>query len=380
MPIEKPIAACAFGASRHTHRGRVSVACGCLAWSWLTLGYAGDAGSKAEARTHFDRGLLLLDAGDLDAAAAEFEAAHALVPAALAAYDAALAHARLNRPLPAVRLLRDASERSPSAALRDKISVLLHEQEARLGKLLVQVTGTDGKPIADAELHAAGYTREQLRVGQVAEVAPGSITLRIVAAGHAPIERTLRVEAGTRQELAMVLEPSEILPAPAPPAAPPKTAVVREASAEPARDAAASKQEPASEQALPTAGIVTAGVGAALMAASVAVLWDADRGFVQLGPEVDAFNASTSPGAHCSRGNHVSECRSRSEELNQRHADLNRERMFGFVGLGVGAAAAVTGVVWCLSARSAQKTSATRQPLEVVVAPGLSSLLLTGSF
>jgi hypothetical protein len=358
----------------------LSLACGCLAWSWLALGYAEGASSKAEARAHFDRGLLLLDAGDLDAAASEFEAAHALFPAALTAYDAALAHARLNRPLAAVRLLRDASERNPAAPLREKISVLLREQEARLGKLLVQVTDTAGARIEDAELEAQGYTREQLRVGQIAEVSPGSISLRIVAAGHAPIERSIHVEAGARQELSVVLE-RESPTTPIPRAAAPTTANVRAVAAQPANpDAPATKQDPASASSLPIAGVVTAGVGAAVIATSIAVLWDADRGFMQLAPEVEAFNASTSPGAHCSRGNHVSECRNQSEELNQRHADLTQQRMFGFVGLGVGAAVAVTGVVWCLSARSPRQASANRPPLEVAAAPGMTSLLLRGSF
>jgi hypothetical protein len=101
---------------------------------------------------------------------------------------------------------------------------------------------------------------------------------------------------------------------------------------------------------------------------------------VQLSPEVDAFNASTSPGGQCGRGNHVSECRARSQELNQRRADLNQERLFGFVGLAVGAAAVVTGIVWCASATQPRGASTARLPLQLVVTPGVTSLLATGSF
>ena len=354
-----------------------STLAGCwLVLAWPAISHAEDAAAKTEARAHFDRGLQLLDGGDLNAAATEFEAANALVPAALAAYDAALAHARMNRPLAAVRLLRDARERDASPALRDKIAVLREEQLARLGKLLVRVSDTDGAPVEHAELRATGYTPSELQVGQVAVLSPGMVTFRVIAAGHPPIERTIDVQAGSRQELVVVLERGELHPPRAAtevhPASGQKVAVQSTAGE--------SKAAPVQARALPTAGLVTAGAGAVVMATSVALLWHVDRGFVQLSPEVDAFNASTGAAGPCARGSHVSECRSRSEELNQRRADLSEERVLGFIGLGVGAMAVTAGVVWCLHATKARATSIARPPLALVITPGMTSLLATGSF
>jgi hypothetical protein len=375
MPTKKDIRPRRLADIFCPRRCLLAVASGCLVWSWLAMAHAEGAGAKAEAREHFDRGLRLLDAGDLHSAAIEFEAAHKLFPAALAAYDAALAHARLNRPLAAVRLLREAREQNPSIALREKISSLLREQEARLGTLLVHVTDTSGAPIDSAELRAAGYSAGELRVGQAAELSPGSFTLRIVAAGHAPIERTIDVAPGGKQELAVVLERTETHPPTPVEHRPPATQTPpadRHSTAPPLTVEAPAR--------LPIAGIVTAGVGAAILVASAALLWDADRGLVELAPQVDSFNASTSPGAQCSRGNNVSQCRSRSEELNQRRADLNREQIFGFIGLGVGATAAVSGIVWYLSATQPRSVPSGKLPVELVVAPGVASLLVSRSF
>jgi len=250
---------------------------------------------------------------------------------------------------------------------------LLHEQAARLGTLLVHVSDADGTPIEDAELQAPGYDAVALRVGQVAELLPGSLTLQIVAAGHPSIEREIKIEAGARQELAVVLERSE--------ASRPAAGEVRLAPVQaPPPSAPPPSIAPVGAKTLPTAGIVTAGVGVLITAASGAVLWHADAAFMQLSTEVDAFNGSTGPGGQCSRGNHVSQCRSLSEELNERHADLERERTLALVSLGVGATAVVAGVVWCLSATRPHQTSSGKLPLKIVVAPGVTSLQVTGAF
>jgi hypothetical protein len=130
----------------------------------------------------------------------------------------------------------------------------------------------------------------------------------------------------------------------------------------------------------PTVGIVTTGLGVATMAVAGAVLWHADRGFAELAPEVDAFNASTGPGGECSRGNNVASCRSHSEELNQRRADLNRERMYGTIGMGIGAAATLTGALLWFNASKGRPSSTARPKGQLSFAFSGTSLLATGSF
>ena len=338
---------------------------------WPITARADEAATKAEARVHFERGLSLLDTGDLNGAAAEFQSAHTLYASALAAYDAALAHAQLSHPLLAVRLLREAAELSATPALHDKILALLHEQEALLGTLLVRVTDRKGSPVTPAELQATGYARNELHVGQVAELSPGTLTLRIVAEGHPAIERIVDVAPGSRQELTVVLELSEPPPPPAATSSDPIPAVAPPPPAAPVVKVDVPRSK--------VGGVVTTVVGAAIMVGSAAVLWDADRGFVQLSPQVDSFNASTAPGAWCSRGNHVADCKSRSEELNQQRADLNRERALGFVGLGVGTVTAAVGVVWWLSAAN-PGTTAAQLPVRVMLGPSAASLIATGAF
>lgn len=378
MPIDPPATRRSFRGARYRSR---------LAAAWLGLALSGptvavatdtshttnatDAMIRANARAHFDRGLLLLDSGDLEAAAAEFEAANTLLPTALAAYNAALAQARLGRPLAAVRLLRTAAERDAPVALRDKMATLRRDQAALLGTLLVRVANADGANIDDTELAASGYFRSELRVGQIAEVEAGSIALSILAPGHPPIERTVLITAGKRQELVVVVEPSQ-------------TAVERPANpvhaktVESARpDSRAESDRPSSS---PTVGIVTTGLGVATMAVAGAVLWHADRGFAELAPEVDAFNASTGPGGECSRGNNVATCRSHSEELNQRRADLNRERMYGAIGMGIGAAAALTGALLWFNASKVRPSATARAKVELTFAFSGASLLASGSF
>jgi hypothetical protein len=127
------------------------------------------------------------------------------------------------------------------------------------------------------------------------------------------------------------------------------------------------------------AGVLIAGGGVAYLAANSSAKSDARKAFNQANTDLAENNP---PHCNISGGNSKDECQAYVDDKQSDYDSAKKRDVIGYVGIGVGAAAAITGVVFLLTGDSAdQYGSASSKPrLAFSGGPGGWSALLTGSF
>ncbi|MEZ4219515.1 MAG: PEGA domain-containing protein [Polyangiaceae bacterium] len=165
---------------------------------------AQSAEQKREARERFDRALELFNAGDDGGALAEFERAYALIPHPLVLYNIAGVHATMGRAVEAT----DAYDKllaNPGALPAEKLADAKRrraEQAARVAQLDVKVN-VKGASIELDGLEVAKTPAAPLRVTS------GTRRLVVVARGHRPVRREVRIAGGRTESVQITLEPVE---------------------------------------------------------------------------------------------------------------------------------------------------------------------------
>jgi hypothetical protein len=184
----------------------IALSAAVLLGAWPLSAQEGDVRERAAA--HFERGLTYLDEGRLEGAVVEFQAADALVPEPRAAYNVALAYARLHRPVQAARTLRKCLERHPGlqGELADQIRRLLADQMARIGRLKLVLRAPDGSAVEGARVRLDGE-EQPIRSDAVLEAGAGFVELNVSARGMKTSTRRLSVSSGETQEVVIELEP-----------------------------------------------------------------------------------------------------------------------------------------------------------------------------
>jgi hypothetical protein len=189
--------------------------CGaCLLLALCLAAALASAGARAQeptdaARAHFEEGVAHADRGEIDAAIVAFEAAYAASPHPSVLFNLGHAYSVAGRSLDAVRVMRAFLEQASSTPeQRQEAELLLHFNEARIGRLLFEV-----EP-AEAVLSLDGRLLGQASSLQAVEVQAGSHVLRAEAPGRLPAVQQLSVEpwVAREQHIALVLEPAPTTP------------------------------------------------------------------------------------------------------------------------------------------------------------------------
>jgi hypothetical protein len=154
------------------------------------------ADPRAEAAERFDRGLRLVDDGDLSGGLVEFQRAYDLAPLPLILFNVGLVEAELGRPVDAAKALRQVVAQ-PQAIAPERLS---HAQEVlakeldRIGQVSVTANVSEGTIELDNVEVAKWPLAEPL------EVSSGSHVIGIVTRGYAPARQEVRVAAHERAE------------------------------------------------------------------------------------------------------------------------------------------------------------------------------------
>jgi hypothetical protein len=158
--------------------------------------------ASSQAAAHFTRGLELAKQGDLESAASEFEAAHALVPHPAVLYNLGQTYASLGRPVDAVRTLERylAEAAQLPTARRQEVMELIAFHEKRIGQLVVSL-----QP-ADAELLLDGKPVPVASIKAPVELAVGTHTLLARKQGYLPIALSELVRSRQTTEVSIVLD------------------------------------------------------------------------------------------------------------------------------------------------------------------------------
>jgi hypothetical protein len=186
------------------------------------------------ARALFDEGLRFVDAEQWSEAANRFARVLEIRYSAVAAYNFALAQARLGKLLLAAETLRKLTgDDSLDAKVRDPALALRKEVDAKLGWLTLQVTGTAAKSgaytlrVDDREWPEAAW-------GVAAPIDPGAHSVVLSRGSQTVRSETVAVAQGGRVEL--TLEAEARAPSPAQVAARSSAAQPAEAEPSDARD------------------------------------------------------------------------------------------------------------------------------------------------
>ncbi len=163
-------------------------------------------GAQADAATHFERAVHLVNDGDLSGALAEFERARTLVPSStVVAYNLGLLNARLNRPLSATRDLEQAL--SHPEALKppevERASLILRQQRDKIGQVTLTVNVKQGVVVLDNVEFA------RLPLSGALQVPSGVHVLGVISAGYAPLYREIFVSGRDSSPVSLELTPIE---------------------------------------------------------------------------------------------------------------------------------------------------------------------------
>lgn len=174
-----------------------------------------DSNAEAEARQSFDQGLEHFQAGDFDAAVADFEAAWRAKPHPSVLFNLGRAYAASERPVEAVRVFQQYLDDEGSAlpaARRAATESLIVLQQRRFGTITVTsrepgvTVEVDGVVVGDTPLAAA------------VPVDPGSHSIVGKRTGSVPVAVTIRLDPSGQKEVELVLEPlptrAPVLPVP----------------------------------------------------------------------------------------------------------------------------------------------------------------------
>lgn len=161
--------------------------------------------SRKEAADRFDRGIHMVDSGDLSGALAEFQRAYALVPAPVVIYNVGLVYAAMNRPVDAAHALQKAVA-TPDALKPDilaRATAVLREQAEKIGQVVLKSNVKEGSVEVDnvevAKLPLAGPL----------DVAAGQHVVGVISRGYSPGRKEVIVPAKASAEVAIDVVPIE---------------------------------------------------------------------------------------------------------------------------------------------------------------------------
>lgn len=333
------------------------------AWLALALSLGAEVASAetpgtTEASAHFERGVALVDSGEMDQAIAEFEQAYRSRPHQDVLLNLAQAYSAVGRSVEAARALEQylQGDTGKNVKRRQQAESLLRLNRGRIGtlELAVQPAGAviaiDGTEIGPAPLPA----QPTLVVGAHALV----VTLD----GYEPAIRRVVIQGGAATAMSVELAP-QVKPEPEPvavppPPAPPPAPVVQRAPA---------REVPAPDRVRPTVTWVGAISGGLLLAGGVTIYavnssrysaWQRDR--AALDTDLHAAPASA-------------DLLTKNNELGRRALGIQRVDDIA-IGLGLfgGALLAGSAALW-LTEPKAAATSA-----QLAIGPG--SVAIHGSF
>jgi hypothetical protein len=158
---------------------------------------------RVEAAERFDRGVRLVNAGDLSGGLAEFQRAYALGPLPVVLYNVGLVYAALHRPVDAARALAQAIVR-PDALRADYVErarTVLREQLEQIGQVTISTNVRGGRVEVD------NVEVAQLPLDAPLDVASGAHVMGVVAPGYAPGRKEVVVAARERVEVRLELIP-----------------------------------------------------------------------------------------------------------------------------------------------------------------------------
>jgi hypothetical protein len=264
---------------------------------------------RAEAKQHFDRGVLLFQDEQYEASAVEFRRAYELSPHFEVLYNLGMAYAAFGKPVEAADTLQQYLDDGAAKVPTDKRTAALDElarQKQRIARLTIRVS-TDGAVVeVDDVKVGTSPLREPVRVG----VGRRRITVR--GQGFRPVTREESVAGEEHRSIEITLE----VEGPAPPPVD-----------DPAKRDAATATAPSLEGPGAWPWVVV-GVSGAMMAGGGVLLALAQS------------DVSTVEGA---------EKGTRWSELEGAYDGAPVKSTAGVVLLGVGAAGLVAGVLWALA-------------------------------
>jgi hypothetical protein len=150
--------------------------------------------SRTEAAERFDRGIHLVDAGDLSGGLAEFLRAYSLVPAPTVLYNVGLVYAAMNRPVDSARALDKAlaSAKSLKPENVDRAKQVLAEQREKIGQVEVTTNVKDGTVEVD------NVEVAKLPLAAALDVSGGPHVIGVISAGYAPARQEILVAGRQR--------------------------------------------------------------------------------------------------------------------------------------------------------------------------------------
>lgn len=166
----------------------------------VSRGAASQDADRERASRHFKRGVALVDDGDLDGAAAEFNQAYSVSPHYSVLYNLGLVYAELNRSIEAThaleRYLKDGGARVKESRRREVTDKLV-ELRVRIGWVSVVVQPADSKVVLD------GVT---VPTDQPVRVVVGTHELVASREGHSPSRRRFSVAGEQHVRVQLTLE------------------------------------------------------------------------------------------------------------------------------------------------------------------------------
>jgi len=190
-------------AERHsTHRSRIWILA--AAALMFTREARAQSDARAEARSHFEKGVIAFDDRRYDEAAREFELAYTISPAFQVLYNIGQVNVALERHVQAVRAFETYLRNGGLAISPDRraeVEAELERQRAFVGLLTIRVSPSgaelllDGEPVGKSPLN-----------GPIV-VAPGSHLVESTSNGYVANRRTVLVAASATVSADVVLEP-----------------------------------------------------------------------------------------------------------------------------------------------------------------------------
>lgn len=151
-------------------------------------GPADNANVKAQAAQRFDRGLVLFNEGDNAGALAEFKQTYALMPNPIVLFNIGLVYAAMGRPVDAVDALTPVVDSSAlSAEQHERAQKTLAEQRERIGRVSVTTVPSG------ARIDVDGVEVAKTPLALPLRVAVGSHVIGAVADGYAPMHKEIIV-------------------------------------------------------------------------------------------------------------------------------------------------------------------------------------------
>ena len=200
---------------------------------------AQEAGTRAEARASFEKGIALAKADRWADALTAFRRSARLVSRPSTSYNIANALYRLERPVEALSELKE-YDRMPEVrsdpAARERSATLRTLIRDAVGEIRLIVTPDDARLFVD-EWPSVLEGQERILL-----LDPGTHSIRVTHEAYEPHRQELRVERGGRQAHAIELQP---LPSPVPIAAAPALSVTGSTIAVAPGDVSLSTPEPA---------------------------------------------------------------------------------------------------------------------------------------